>query len=227
MTISMRTLPAPFARAATLDTTRFYMGGLMSFLTTGTETDGGLALMEYQGKPGNEPPPHIHLWENEIVYVLDGIMEMYCGDAVMLLHPGEMAFIPRGQPHAFYICSTQFRALAIVQSIGEQPVGLDAYFMQMSSPATSMTLPTDPVTYQMEDPAHAVAVAAAHGMQILSPDEAAIALPRYPGFGNADRAPLDAATLPDAVARPVRNQSLAVFGAVAGLWPLTAIDRAS
>jgi len=220
MTISMHTLPAPFARAATLDTTRSYMGSLMSFLTTGTETGGGLALMEYQGKPGNEPPPHIHLWENEIVYILDGVMEMYCGDAVMLLHPGEMAFIPRGQPHAFYIRSAQFRALAIVQSVGEQPVALDSYFMQMSSPATSMALPADPVTYQMEDPAHAVAVAAAHGMQILSPDEAAITLPRYPGFGN----PRVAA---DAVAQPARNQSLAVFGAVAGLWPLASIETAS
>lgn len=220
MTISMHTPSAPFARAATLDTTRSYMGSLMSFLTTGTETGGGLALMEYQGKPGNEPPPHIHLWENEIVYILDGVMEMYCGDAVMLLHPGEMAFIPRGRPHAFYIRSAQFRALAIVQSIGEQPVALDSYFRQMSSPATSMALPADPVTYQMEDPAHAVAVAAAHGMQILSPDEAAIALPRYPGFGN----PRVAA---DAVAQPARNQSLAVFGAVAGLWPLAAIETAS
>jgi quercetin dioxygenase-like cupin family protein len=226
MTISMHTLPASFARTATLDTTRSYMGSLMSFLTTGTETGGGLAMMEYQGRPGNEPPPHIHLWENEIVYVLDGIMAMYCGDAIMVLHPGEMAFIPCGQAHAFYIRSAQCRALAIVQSVGEQPVALDAYFMQMSSPATSMTLPADPVTYQMEDPAHAVAVAAAHGMQILSPDEAAIALPRYPGFGNPGLGNVDRVRS-ETLAQPTRNQSLAVFGAVAGLWPLTAIETAS
>jgi quercetin dioxygenase-like cupin family protein len=210
MTITMQTIPAPFTRAATLDTTKFYMGGLMSFLTTGADTGGCFALMEYRGKPGNEPPPHIHLWENEIIYVLDGVMELYCGERIMHLHAGEMGFIPRGQPHAFYIRTPDFRALAAVQSVGEQPVGLDSFFLRMSSPATTMALPTDPVTYQTEDPAHVVAVAAEHGMQILSPEETAIALPLYPGFGKASCTPTQA---------PQRNQSLAAFGAGAGHWP--------
>lgn len=218
MTISTLT-PAPFTRAATLDTTRFYMGSLMSFLTTGAETEGGFALMEYRGKPGNEPPPHIHLWENEIVYVLDGVMEMYCGDTVMLLHPGEMAFVPRGQPHAFYIRSAQFRALVIVQAVGEDSVQLAEYFRRMSTPAVSMTLPLNTAgTYQAEDPERAVALANEHGMTILSPDEAAIALPQYPGFGKAEPLRDDTA---------LRNQSLAVFGAGPGQWPLTATGSAS
>ncbi|KQO12771.1 cupin domain-containing protein [Sphingomonas sp. Leaf242] len=218
MTISTLT-PAPFTRAATLDTTRFYMGSLMSFLTTGAETEGGFALMEYRGKPGNEPPPHIHLWENEIVYVLDGALEMYCGDTVMLLHPGEMAFVPRGQPHAFYIRSAQFRALVIVQAVGEDSVQLDEYFRRMSTVAVSMTLPPNTAaTYQTEDPDHAVALANEHGMTILSPDEAAIALPQYPGFGKAE--PLRDDHAP-------RNQSLAVFGGGARQWPLAATGSAS
>ncbi len=218
MTISTLT-PAPFTRAATLDTTRFYMGSLMSFLTTGAETEGGFALMEYRGKPGNEPPPHIHRWENEIVYVLDGVMEMYCGDTVMLLHPGEMAFVPRGQSHAFYIRSAQFWALVIVQAVGEHPVQLDEYFRRMSIPAASMTLPLDTAaTYQTEDPDHAVALANEHGMTILSPDEAAIALPQYPGFGKAEPLHDDHAPL---------NQSLAIFGGGAGQWPLAATGSAS
>lgn len=219
MTISPDTLPAPFTRAARLDTTRYYMGSLMSFLTTGAETEGGFALMEYRGKPGNEPPPHIHLWENEIVYVLDGVMEMYCGDTVMLLHPGEMAFVPRGQPHAFYIRSTQFWALVIVQAVGEHPVQLDEYFRRMSTPAVSMTLPLNTAaTYQTEDPDRAVALANQHGMTILSPDEAAVALPQYPGFGNGGSLREDNGT---------HNQSLAVFGADAERWPLAATGSAS
>ncbi len=218
MTNSKHT-PVPFTRAATLDTTRAYMGSLMSFLTTGAETEGRFALMEFRGKPGNEPPPHIHLWENEIVYVLDGVMEMYCGDTVMLLHPGEMAFVPRGQPHAFYIRSEQFRALAIVQAEGEHPVQLDEYFRRMSTPAVSMTLPPNTAaTYQTEDPDRAIALANEHGMTILSPDEAAIALPQYPGFGKAE-------PLRDEYA--ARNQSLAVFGGSAGQWPLAATGSAS
>jgi quercetin dioxygenase-like cupin family protein len=27
--------------------------------------------MEYEAKPGNEPPPHLHEFENETLYVLE------------------------------------------------------------------------------------------------------------------------------------------------------------
>lgn len=190
MTTTTRTIPEGFDRAATLDTTRSYMGSLMSFLTLSSETGGCFALMEFQGKPGNEPPPHIHLWENEVCYVLEGAIDLYCGQKVMHVHADEAFFIPRGQPHAFYIRSAYFRALIMVQSVGKQPVGLDEFFTVMSAPATSMTLPDQAITYQREDPLRVAEVAARHGMKILSPEEATLALPQFPGFGQAP--PLEA-----------------------------------
>ena len=59
-----------FKRVAEVATSRNYMGNIVSFLVRGDDTDGRLALVEYKTKPGNEPPPHIHLWENELYYVL-------------------------------------------------------------------------------------------------------------------------------------------------------------
>jgi quercetin dioxygenase-like cupin family protein len=65
-------LPTAFARAANVDSTFAYMGSLMTFLATGSETGGRFAVMEYHTKPGNEPPPHVHEPEHELYYVLEG-----------------------------------------------------------------------------------------------------------------------------------------------------------
>lgn len=175
--------PPAFVRGSNLDTSMFYMGSLMSFLVNGADTGGRLAVMEYQAQPGNEPPPHLHHWENELFYVLEGEMELHVGDKALLVGPGDMALAPQGRPHAFAIRSPLLRMLILVQATGAHAVGLDAYFSAMAMPAGRMTLPMGAVTYQMDDPAHAARVAAGHGLRILTPDETARALPSYPGFG--------------------------------------------
>lgn len=173
----------PFKRAANLETSNFYMGSIMSFLVNGSDSDGRVAVMEYQAKPGNEPPPHIHEWEHEIYYIIEGTLEAYCDGKVIVGRPGDTMFMPAGKAHAWYIRSQNFRMLISVISTRATSVGLDSYFMEMSAPAESMSLPKEAVTYAMADPAHAVQVGKEHGIIILSPDETAELLPHYPGFG--------------------------------------------
>ena len=175
--------PTAYKRTSALDSTMFYMGNIMSFLARGEDTGGRFALMENQGKPGNEPPPHVHEWEHETFYVLEGTMEVYCEDKVLVAHAGEMVFVPQGKPHAFYIRSPYLRTLILVQAVGEHAVGLDRYFVEMAEPATSMNFPTEAVTYLIADPSHAIRVGAANGIRFLSPEETAKELPHYPGFG--------------------------------------------
>jgi mannose-6-phosphate isomerase-like protein (cupin superfamily) len=174
---------AAFGRNANLGTSMFYMGSVMSFLAKGEETAGRFALMEYHSRPGNEPPPHIHEWENELYYILEGHVDFYCEDKLLSAGPGHVAFLPQGKAHAFTVRSPSVRMLILVQATGEHPVGLDRYFMEMAEPARSMTPPDSAVTYVMDDPEHAVRVGAVHGIRILSAAETADALPHYPGFG--------------------------------------------
>ncbi len=176
-------IPSPFARQADLASSNFYMGSIMSFLVKGAESNGRVALMEYQAKPGNEPPPHIHEWEHEIYYILGGSLEAYCDGKVILARPEDSVFMPAGKAHAWYIRSPRLRTLIAVISTHEAGVGLDSYFQQMSSPAESLSLPTNAITYAMADPAHAVEVGMKHGIRILNPQETAQLLPHYPGFG--------------------------------------------
>jgi quercetin dioxygenase-like cupin family protein len=183
--MNMNSFPTPgaYKRASDLGTTMFYMGSIMSFLAKSEDTAGRFALMEFQSQPGTEPPAHYHAWENELCYVIEGEIESYCEDKVLTAGPGETVFWPQGKPHAFYIRSPFLRMLILVQATGEHAVGLDGYFTAMAQPATSMVLPTDAVTYIMDDPNHVVTVGAAHGIHILSPEDTVKALPHYPGFG--------------------------------------------
>jgi quercetin dioxygenase-like cupin family protein len=86
-----------YKRRTDLENTYAYMGSLMTFLVEGRDTGGQFALMEYRAKPGNEPPPHWHEFEDETLYVLEGELEAYLGDQILRIGPGEVLFIPRGQ----------------------------------------------------------------------------------------------------------------------------------
>jgi len=176
------TAPFAFKRSPSLKTTLAYMGSNMSLLARGEETGGRFALMEFHSRPGNEPPPHIHEWEHELYYVFEGRMEFYCDDEVLSIGAGEVAFLPQGKAHAFYVRSPIVKALILVQATDERAVGLDRYFSDMGEPAASMELPDHQATHVMSA-AHAIRVAAANGIRILSPEETAKLLPHYPGFG--------------------------------------------
>lgn len=149
----------------------------------GFETGDRSFLLEVWTVAGAEPPPHLHYEQDEVFYILAGEIEVYCTGQVRIVRAGEMVFLLRMQTHAFYFLSP-LRFLAWVQ-----PGGLDGYFAAMSSPATSMEIPTHIAT-DASDPAAALtplhevfALAAKYGVKMLTPKETAELLPHYPGFG--------------------------------------------
>jgi mannose-6-phosphate isomerase-like protein (cupin superfamily) len=122
-------LPTAFARAANSDSTFACTGSLITFLATGSETDGRFALMEYHTKPGNEPPPHVHEREHELYFVLEGAMRFYCEDKTLDIGAGDVVFLPQGKAHAFTCTSNVVRTLIFLQVTGKDAVGLDSYFL--------------------------------------------------------------------------------------------------
>jgi quercetin dioxygenase-like cupin family protein len=164
-------------RSASVANTLAYMGSLMTFLVDGAEANGRFALMEYEAKPGNEPPPHLHEFENETLYVLEGEIEAYQGDAVLRLAPGDCLFTPMGEPHAWYILTPKFWMLIMVE-----PAFSDRYFREMGRPTSEMSLPSGQPTYARSNPQHAMTVGTKYGVKILTPEETRHGLPKYPGF---------------------------------------------
>jgi hypothetical protein len=51
--------------------------GIISRTFLAQDTDGRFAMVEHRARPGSEPPPHVHPWEHEIFYVLEGKIEFH------------------------------------------------------------------------------------------------------------------------------------------------------
>ncbi len=153
------------------------MGSLLTFFAESNETHGNFALIEALLKPGNEPPPHVHEREDELLYVLEGKLDAYIGREVLSAEAGECLFFPRRTPHAWVIRSARLRMLVLIS-----PAGFEQYFRALSSPAGLLDLPPDAVTYSQGTPEQAVRMAAELEVRFLSPGEIAEEMPAFPGI---------------------------------------------
>lgn len=161
----------------------------MSFLAHADGTGGRFAMMYGHARFGNEPPPHVHAFDHEIYFVLEGSSEFFVEgeQQSILVGTGESIFLPAGKAHAQYLREPEFRMLLIACASGSHDVSMDNYFRQMAiGPATSMTPPQNANElsyYSVSDIQRFGEIASANDITMLTPEETAVRLPHYPGFG--------------------------------------------
>ena len=68
---------------------------------SGKDTDGSLAVFEYNGHEKGGPPLHVHPHQDEIFYVLVGAYRFQVGDKKHEIKAGDTIFLPRNVPHTF------------------------------------------------------------------------------------------------------------------------------
>ena len=56
---------------------------------------------------GSGPPPHVHPFEDETFWVMEGEMTVEVGGKTLVLGPGSMSHIPRNTVHAFKVTSKE------------------------------------------------------------------------------------------------------------------------
>jgi quercetin dioxygenase-like cupin family protein len=72
------------------------------YLMDGTLSGAGSGMFELTVGPGARvPPAHSHRDNEEIVYVLEGMLRYTVDDETRDLRPGERMYTPRGSVHAF------------------------------------------------------------------------------------------------------------------------------
>ena len=72
------------------------------YLIDGTVAGAGMGVFELTVPPGARvPPAHSHSGNEEVVYVLDGVLRYRVDDETRDLKPGERMYTPRGSVHAF------------------------------------------------------------------------------------------------------------------------------
>lgn len=61
-----------------------------------------LLLVRANMEPGRSHPFHTHPTREEIIYIISGRAEQWCGKDRRILGPGEMVLIPKGEVHGTY-----------------------------------------------------------------------------------------------------------------------------
>jgi len=79
------------------------IGGLeIRYLVDGTVSGAGMGMFELTVPPGARvPPPHSHRDNEEIVYVLEGVLRYRVDEETRDLKAGERMYTPRGSVHGF------------------------------------------------------------------------------------------------------------------------------
>lgn len=84
------------------------VGGRLTFKAGAAETNGSLTAFESVAAPGEGPPLHVHVNEDEIFYVLEGAFRFKLDGDLRAATAGTFVFIPRGVEHTW-------------QNVGDEP----------------------------------------------------------------------------------------------------------
>ena len=136
-------------------------GDLYSFKTTSAESGGVHALMEMTVNPGSGTPPHIHHAEDEMFYVLEGELSLWCAGEKTVGKPGRFVAVPKGTVHR-WANESAAPARALVFLV---PGGFDEFLMRIGTPVGSGETPPAPPT--PEEIAHAISIAGDYHMEIV------------------------------------------------------------
>jgi quercetin dioxygenase-like cupin family protein len=115
---------SPLHRAAGTGPTYLGPGDLYRFLITGAETGGAYFAMEAIVPPGGGPPPHIHRYEDETFYIVEGECGILLGEEWMTAGVGDFVNVPRGTVHRFQNQGTE----AIRMILTFTPAGIEKFF---------------------------------------------------------------------------------------------------
>jgi quercetin dioxygenase-like cupin family protein len=155
------TTRSPLHRPAGTGATYLGPGDLYRFLVTGAETGGAYFAMEAIVPPGGGPPPHIHRYEDETFYVVEGDCSFLLDREWITAGVGDFVNVPRGAVHRFENQGTRAARMILTFT----PAGLEKFFEE----TLTRTLDT---TVEIPDNVEAVAAryaaaAPRYGLQFL------------------------------------------------------------
>jgi quercetin dioxygenase-like cupin family protein len=80
--------------------------------------------MEATVPPGGGPPPHIHRYEDETFYVLEGECRLLLADEWVAAGAGDFVNVPRGTVHRFQNQGTETMRMIVTFT----PAGIERFF---------------------------------------------------------------------------------------------------
>ena len=141
-------------------------GDRVSFLATGADSHGGCFIFEGLTVPGGGPPPHIHHFEDESFYVLEGTATFQVGGQTIHAKAGDFIHIPRGTVHSIKNEGTMpGRALVVISPAS--PTGMQQFFEESFYAAADRSASPPPVTEELMG--RMMTAAARNGLEFVHP----------------------------------------------------------
>jgi mannose-6-phosphate isomerase-like protein (cupin superfamily) len=93
------------------------------------QTGGGYYLFESEFDPESGNRLHVHTYEDEVVYVMQGAIQIRLGNGELEASEGGVAHLPKSIPHALYNpLKTPLKILALAI-----PGGMEQFFDELES----------------------------------------------------------------------------------------------
>lgn len=138
------------------------VGDVYTFKAVSEDTKGAYMLFEASVPPQSGPPPHIHHWEDETYYILEGEFEILDNGHTITATAGSFVYIPRGTLHRFKnVGETPARMLVLFT-----PAGFENFFFEVGLPAEEGGTPPPLGPEEIE---RTLAAAPKHGMEVRLP----------------------------------------------------------
>lgn len=97
---------------------------------SGKDTNGDLAIFEQTSvSPKKGTPLHVHPYQDEVFYVLEGSYRFRAGDSIYDLNAGDSIFLPRKLPHAWSQLSESGKMTVMLQPAGK----LEDFFVALAA----------------------------------------------------------------------------------------------
>ena len=94
---------AVVVRSGEGQTLRWGPQGRIRIIAGASSTDRSFSVVESIEPPGGGAPLHVHHGEAEAFYVLEGRVELTCGEQTVTAHPGDFVYTPKDVPHKFVV----------------------------------------------------------------------------------------------------------------------------
>ena len=158
--------PAPFTVGAKEGQTVSVVGDTYRILTTGKQTGGAFAVMDFMIPPGGGPGPHAHKDIQESFYIIEGEIEVKSEAGTYMAEKGAFVTIPKGGIVHQFKNKTDKPAHMICMVV---PAGLEDFFLEIGKPIAEGTfLPPPEMT--PEYMAQLQQSAESHGQEVFPPD---------------------------------------------------------
>jgi quercetin dioxygenase-like cupin family protein len=101
-------------------------GAALTFLARAEQTGGAMTAFETGAAPGEGPPLHTHVREDEVLYVLRGRLRIRLDEEIQVAPAGSFVFIPKGVPHSWQnVGDDQVRFLVVFTPAA---LGMEQFF---------------------------------------------------------------------------------------------------